>query len=159
MKSSHQHAGRLIAFLAFSLYVSAAGSISLIPPKISDLGGNWIGQSDAGEFARLALKPDGSGILAINFYNKQPIWLYRVKVSKPPKNPLGWELSIHATPIGHKHSLLIKSAEISIHRITFVEAADGFPTTYTLTPELDAMTRYNEMIRNSVMKFCIEKGC
>lgn len=141
------------------LYASAASSLTVVAPEISGLSGNWIGQSNAGEFARLTLKPDGSGLLAINHYKDQPTWLYRVWVSKPSSQSYGWDLAIQSEPIAHKNTIAIEQASISIDRISFVLARGGTPGAFALTPELDAMTRYRDMIKNPVMRACSENGC
>ena len=141
-----------IAIFFALLIVPGAKSTKVFPPSIEDLSGNWLGQSDNGEFVRLQLDRTGRGMLALNYYPKQPVWRYNVVVTKSEKNPLGYDLSISASPIGHKKSLRIVEAVGFRNRVNFQLAGDPFTSVYSLTPEIEALNRIKKLIRTSKVK-------
>ena len=142
----------VITAIVIAFCAPSAKSTSMRPPSIEDLRGNWLGQSANGEFARLTLDRTGHGVLALNYYPDQPVWRYKVAVEKAKRNPLGYELSIRATPIGHKHSLRIIEAVGFSNRINFQIADSTFKSVYSLTPELEAIDRIKTLIRTSRVK-------
>lgn len=136
----------IVATLILSLsLIPSAQAIKVIPPKISELEGNWLGQSDNGEFARLQFANDGRGMLALNYYPKNPVWLYRVVIKR--SDPLSYDLEFKLTPIDSAPRLTLTDASASRHIINFQVESDPFNGVYALTPEIEALERINRLIK------------
>ena len=123
----------------------SAQAIKVIPPAVSELNGNWLGQSDNGEFARLQLGKDGRGALALNYYPKNPIWIYRVSVTK--SDPLNHDLEFKLTPLDGAPRIELTNGSASRHKINFRVANDPFNGVYALTPEREALGRIIRLIK------------